>query len=164
MMQALQQQMLADEQDTAAQNITETRTHNDGPSSTDETPPEGDNPRSFFHTILAHRQNTAAYPGVSNNLEHIEGAASEISRAATPPPPYIQSRALILFRNLGEDDEPTPSGRIRRLRNPIGLDVGERPQPLKEEELMVKMECAICYHQKANIACLPCGHVVMCQW
>ncbi|KAK1821452.1 hypothetical protein LTR12_004176 [Friedmanniomyces endolithicus] len=54
----------------------------------------------------------------------------------------------------GEDDEPA------------GLDaegVG-RPEPRADEELKVNLECRICYTQLAEIACLPCGHLVMCKW
>jgi hypothetical protein len=30
--------------------------------------------------------------------------------------------------------------------------------------LKVQMECKICYTQLAEVACLPCGHLVMCRW
>ena len=49
---------------------------------------------------------------------------------------------------------------------PAGLDaegVG-RPEPRADEELKVNLECRICYTQLAEIACLPCGHLVMCKW
>ncbi|KAK0279389.1 hypothetical protein LTR35_008578 [Friedmanniomyces endolithicus] len=49
---------------------------------------------------------------------------------------------------------------------PAGLDaegVG-RPEPRADEELKVNLDCRICYTQLAEIACLPCGHLVMCKW
>ncbi|KAK5108775.1 hypothetical protein LTR62_007835 [Meristemomyces frigidus] len=47
-----------------------------------------------------------------------------------------------------------------------GLDARDtgRPEPLADESLQVSMECRICYTQLAEIACLPCGHLVMCKW
>lgn len=47
--------------------------------------------------------------------------------------------------------------------NPVGLDVDDRPKPLSDEQLTVKMACAICYTQRADIVFLPCGHVCTCQ-
>lgn len=41
---------------------------------------------------------------------------------------------------------------------PKSLDKDDgRPQPLSEDEMMVKMECKICFAQIATIAMLPCG-------
>jgi hypothetical protein len=47
-----------------------------------------------------------------------------------------------------------------------GLDARDsgRPEPKTEEEMEVKLECRICYSQIADVACLPCGHLVMCKW
>lgn len=47
-----------------------------------------------------------------------------------------------------------------------GLDARDtgRPEPKSEEEMTLSMECRVCYTQLAEIACLPCGHLVMCKW
>ncbi|TLD05653.1 hypothetical protein E2P81_ATG10488 [Venturia nashicola] len=47
-----------------------------------------------------------------------------------------------------------------------GLDARDsgRPEPKTDEEMEVKLECRICYSQIADVACLPCGHLVMCRW
>lgn len=47
-----------------------------------------------------------------------------------------------------------------------GLDARDsgRPEAKTDEEMVVKMECRICLTQLAEIACLPCGHLVMCKW
>ncbi|KAI7530346.1 hypothetical protein KC331_g14718, partial [Hortaea werneckii] len=47
-----------------------------------------------------------------------------------------------------------------------GLDARDtgRPEPKSEEEMSLSMECRVCYTQLAEIACLPCGHLVMCKW
>jgi hypothetical protein len=43
-------------------------------------------------------------------------------------------------------------------------DSGRPAEPKSEEEMTVKLECRICYSQVADVACLPCGHLVMCKW
>jgi hypothetical protein len=47
-----------------------------------------------------------------------------------------------------------------------GLDARDsgRPEPKTDEEMTFKLECRICYSQTAEVACLPCGHLVMCKW
>ena len=40
---------------------------------------------------------------------------------------------------------------------PTGLDQDGRPAPVDDKDLMVKMECKICYGQLASVAVLPCG-------
>ena len=47
-----------------------------------------------------------------------------------------------------------------------GLDARDtgRPEPKSDEDMRVQMDCKICYTQTAEIACLPCGHLVMCRW
>jgi hypothetical protein len=45
-----------------------------------------------------------------------------------------------------------------------GLDGDNRPEPKAEEIMHVKLECKICLQQVADTACLPCGHLSMCEW
>ncbi|TKA29730.1 hypothetical protein B0A50_03093 [Salinomyces thailandicus] len=47
-----------------------------------------------------------------------------------------------------------------------GLDAKDtgRPEPKTDEEMTISMECRVCYTQLAEVACLPCGHLVMCKW
>ncbi|KAF2198055.1 hypothetical protein GQ43DRAFT_341709, partial [Delitschia confertaspora ATCC 74209] len=52
--------------------------------------------------------------------------------------------------------EPTP------LK--ANLDTDNRPSAKSEKDMMVKLQCKVCYDQIADIAVLPCGHMVMCQW
>ena len=40
----------------------------------------------------------------------------------------------------------------------------ERPPPKTDEELTVKLTCKICLQQRAEVAVLPCGHLVMCSY
>jgi hypothetical protein len=43
-------------------------------------------------------------------------------------------------------------------------DQPDRPPALTDAEMMKNMACQVCYSQIADIAVLPCGHMVMCQW
>ena len=47
-----------------------------------------------------------------------------------------------------------------------GLDIADtgRPDPKEDDEMVLKLDCKVCYTQTADTACLPCGHLVMCQW
>lgn len=48
---------------------------------------------------------------------------------------------------------------------PRGLDLDDgRPSPKTDEDLVVKLDCKVCYTQIADTAFLPCGHMAMCQW
>jgi hypothetical protein len=55
--------------------------------------------------------------------------------------------------------QPQPEQPPQTLDNQPG-----RPPPMSEEEMTIKAECQVCYQQLANIALLPCGHMVLCQW
>ncbi|KAF2448245.1 hypothetical protein P171DRAFT_428351 [Karstenula rhodostoma CBS 690.94] len=44
------------------------------------------------------------------------------------------------------------------------LDQPDRPPPLTDAQMTKKLDCQVCYSQIADIALLPCGHMVMCQW
>jgi hypothetical protein len=44
------------------------------------------------------------------------------------------------------------------------LDQPDRPPPLTDAQMTRKLDCQVCYSQIADIALLPCGHMVMCQW
>ncbi len=47
-------------------------------------------------------------------------------------------------------------------REPRGLDRDDgRPEPRSEEEMMVNMECKICFSQLATVAVLPCGECML---
>lgn len=47
----------------------------------------------------------------------------------------------------------------------VGLSmVSSRPPPLTEDQMTKNLACQVCYVQVADIAVIPCGHMVMCQW
>lgn len=53
-----------------------------------------------------------------------------------------------------------------RAQRPLTLDDegDDRPPPQSEEDMTVKLVCKICLQQPADIAVLPCGHLVMCSF
>ena len=40
----------------------------------------------------------------------------------------------------------------------------DRPPPKTDAEMTKTLACQVCYQQLADMAVLPCGHMVMCQW
>ena len=67
----------------------------------------------------------------------------------------------------GDDDDDDDSGdSSHHEEEEVGLDAPDtgRPDPKTDEDMNVSMECRICFTQLAEIACLPCGHLVMCKW
>ena len=86
-----------------------------------------------------------------------------------PPPRTTLYRQLSLtdyLRNGSDTSTDTDSDKDDAEAEPRGLDAQNtgRPEPKADEELTVQMECKICYTQLAEVACLPCGHLVMCRW
>lgn len=56
------------------------------------------------------------------------------------------------------------TSRFARSNQRLGLDSLPRPEAVPDEAMTIRLECGICLQQVANIACVPCGHVVMCEW
>ncbi|KAG9600716.1 transaldolase, partial [Aureobasidium melanogenum] len=51
-----------------------------------------------------------------------------------------------------------------RARGGLDAEDSGRPEPKEDADMTLKLDCKICYTQTADTACLPCGHLVMCQW
>ena len=117
--------------------------------------------------MLAANHNTTA-----NATEAGTRAALDRLRTNGIMPPGTRDRydrRTTLYRELTLDDYITSSPGSSRSSSPEsgrGLDAQDsgRPEPKTEEELKVSLECKVCYTQMADIACLPCGHLVMCKW
>lgn len=90
----------------------------------------------------------------------------------TPPASATATRNRpTLYRQLTLDDYgvPIPSDTdtdSEEVDEEQGLDARDtgRPEPKSDEEMTMQMDCKICYTQVAEVACLPCGHLVMCRW
>ena len=80
----------------------------------------------------------------------------------------LPSQPLTEMHNIRLDFEQELA-RMRAARPPspplVSLDnQPDRPAPKSEEEMTKVLACQVCYQQLADIAVLPCGHMVMCQW
>lgn len=70
-----------------------------------------------------------------------------------------QTHGMDLIVGEQREDE-TLEGRLRTLDD----ETADRPPPLKDEDMIIKLGCKICLQQKADTAVHPCGHLVMCSW
>lgn len=154
------------------------RRHQNAPMSDSQAPLGGAPSRQ--HTIQNRRTDVRQLPPQrqrwSQDHEHASQAAHdtaeqidhvEIARHDTDMPRALHQSPQVqeLTRYFQERYEIFPGGSLtRRSRHVTGLDVGSRPAPATDEEMTVKLECAICLQQRADITCLPCGHTVMCRW
>ena len=124
---------------------------------------------------------------VARATQAVEAVHREISRQpVTGPPQYIGDSHTFLPPSEALSDLPHTT-RLDSIRaslraNPSsfpsyllpraaplepsfpGLDGDARPAPRPENEMHAKLECKICLQQVADTACLPCGHLSMCEW
>jgi hypothetical protein len=92
--------------------------------------------------------------GMSQIQASIQQITSELHRLR------LASEAITSARHsMHSHFQPQPEQPPQTLDNQPG-----RPPPMSEEEMTIKAECQVCYQQLANIALLPCGHMVLCQW
>jgi len=71
------------------------------------------------------------------------------------------------YREMGFGPSETSDSEPEDDDEPAGLDAPDTGRPAEaktDEEMTFKLECRICYAQTADVACLPCGHLVMCKW
>ncbi|THV83724.1 hypothetical protein D6D27_08164 [Aureobasidium pullulans] len=62
------------------------------------------------------------------------------------------------------EEESESSEDEDRARGGLDAEDSGRPEPKEDVDMTLKLDCKICYTQAADTACLPCGHLVMCQW
>jgi len=91
--------------------------------------------------------------GMSQVQTSIEQITSEIQRLRIVSEAVTSTRHSMTSRFV-QPDQPLQS-----------LDSQpDRPEPLTDEQMTRNLSCRVCYQQLADIAVLPCGHMVMCQW
>ena len=102
--------------------------------------------------------------GAQAARRRIEGLDSADLPAATIR--YRQASLFDYLHNESDSESESDSDKAEQEPEARGLDAPDtgRPEPKEEKELQVEMECKICYTQVSEIACLPCGHLVMCRW
>ncbi|EAT78780.1 hypothetical protein SNOG_13756 [Parastagonospora nodorum SN15] len=92
--------------------------------------------------------------GMSQIQTSIQQITSELHRLR------LASEAITSARHsMHSHFQPPPERPPQTLDNQPG-----RPDAMSEEEMTKKLECQVCYQQLADVALLPCGHMVMCQW
>ncbi|KAI5207071.1 hypothetical protein E4T39_02136 [Aureobasidium subglaciale] len=67
------------------------------------------------------------------------------------------------FRGNWEEESETSEDEDR-VKGGLDAEDSGRPEPKEDADMTLKLDCKICYTQTADTACLPCGHLVMCQW
>ncbi|KAF2126206.1 hypothetical protein P153DRAFT_347241 [Dothidotthia symphoricarpi CBS 119687] len=90
---------------------------------------------------------------VRSSLQQIQYELNRL-RAASDRDLFVSEAGEAL--RLPRPFEPIP---VRTLDNQPG-----RPPPMTDEAMTKVLACQVCYQQLADIAVLPCGHMVMCQW
>ncbi|KAL5117602.1 hypothetical protein ACEQ8H_004495 [Pleosporales sp. CAS-2024a] len=96
----------------------------------------------------------ASLHGMSQIQASIQQITAELQRLR------VASEAITSARHsMHSHIQPTPDRPLQTLDNQPG-----RPPAMSDEDMTKKLECQVCYQQLANIALLPCGHMVMCQW
>jgi hypothetical protein len=104
-------------------------------------------PPSASITTTSAATASAELPSLRTSLEQIN---HELSRLRQASEAVNTARAALYLRRtppvVSLDDQPG------------------RPAALTDAEMMKSVACQVCYSQIADIAVLPCGHMVMCQW
>jgi hypothetical protein len=136
------------------------------------------------YTIL--EANEAHLAQVEDSLQSVLSTPGTASRPARPA---TLSEMLSQMRTLGlHESSDVPNSelitdmrsmrfqtfaearaylRVARPPSPplVSLDSQpDRPAPKTDAEMTRVLACQVCYQQVADIAVLPCGHMVMCQW
>ena len=84
----------------------------------------------------------------------LDQISSDLARLRQASEAVSSFRRSSVNRSIGSPI-PTPG---------VSLDQPDRPAPMTEAQMTKKLDCQVCYSQLADIALLPCGHMVMCQW
>jgi hypothetical protein len=109
---------------------------------------------------------------VSSATQRMDALAARTSPESSTDIPHMRNTLDTLTADLMRLRQETRnvnsrySALLRRDREPpIGtIDEPNRPPPLSEAEMTKNLACQVCYSQLADIAVLPCGHMVMCEW
>ncbi|CAI9626091.1 hypothetical protein GT037_004634 [Alternaria burnsii] len=102
---------------------------------------------------------TTAIPGLLSQLNSMD--------AADAPSPELVMNQMRALRLESRFTEARAFLRAARPPSPPPMSLDnqpDRPAPKTEEEMTKTLACQVCYQQIADIAVLPCGHMVMCQW
>lgn len=121
--------------------------------------------------IQEHARTRALFANPSGESSSRRPAATDLWSLVRPELPDMtagSTQPMAEMHNIRVDFEQELA-RMRAARPPspplVSLDnQPDRPAPKSEEEMTKVLACQVCYQQVADIAVLPCGHMVMCQW
>ncbi|KAF7193796.1 hypothetical protein HII31_04865 [Pseudocercospora fuligena] len=113
----------------------------------------------------------ALFEQMANRDEATRAAYERMQENGFRPAETMSTRRLRpLYRPLNLDDftaSPSATDSEGEEEEALGLDAKDTGRPdeaLTDEQMTVKLDCQVCYTQMADVACLPCGHLVMCKW
>lgn len=90
--------------------------------------------------------------GMSEVRLSLEQITSELQRLRLASEAAAFTRHILHTRHTPERPFPTLDNQP------------DRPPPKTDAEMTRTLACQVCYQQLADVAVLPCGHMVMCQW
>ncbi len=112
----------------------------------------------------AHAEDVLDYPPFSGQIQAIDTTNQMLGyRTFNDLLGPGESHPRVATEGLDDGDEDegyTAEGEGKGLDD----ENDGRPEPKNQEEMTLVLECKICYDQIADTACLPCGHLAMCQW
>lgn len=85
----------------------------------------------------------------------LDQITSDLSRLQAATDAVASARIALVRQRPARSIVPEP---------PQTLDQPDRPPPLTDTQMIKKLDCQVCYSQLSDVAVLPCGHMVMCQW
>nr|POE73156.1 hypothetical protein CFP56_79208 [Quercus suber] len=120
---------------------------------------ELDAQRQATHAIAVAAGRTAMLTGPQALLQQ------SISRLSETPEAILSALRMGQAPEIIFDDSASGAEDGSNVEE-CGLDDPDsgRPAAKEDEEMNVRMDCRVCFTQLAEIACLPCGHLVMCRW
>jgi hypothetical protein len=126
-----------------------------GPSSSEQAAVDGESSTSPPGPTDEFSPPSSSSPPTSSGMSQIQISiqqiTSELHRLRLASEAITSARHSMLQR--------APSPPPATLDNQPG-----RPAAMSEAEMTKKLECQVCYQQLADVALLPCGHMVMCVW
>lgn len=100
---------------------------------------------------------TSASVHPQHGLSHVQNSISQITSELQRL--RLASEALSTARySMNPRFTPDPQSAQTLDSQPT------RPAPRTDEQMTKTLACQVCYQQLADIAVLPCGHMVMCLW
>lgn len=106
-------------------------------------------------TIADPQSSTNPQSGLSHVQTSISQITSELQRLRLASE-ALSSARYASHRNTLFTSDPQPAQTLDSQPT--------RPAPRTDAQMTKHLACQVCYQQLADIAVLPCGHMVMCQW